>query len=184
MRVPVLGYISNTASLELIKALRIYLCPTSPERCRDCHARGEEEVQLCYHLKGYRDPALLFDFLEVGERSCLFASEDPIMQQYGEHRIHYFYMSTGDEIARVEMPRWVSDDPELFALAHGVLLDQCQRSGQAPPYPPALHEAHEAAVISVTDRELVRQMIDEQLERQGISIFRPAKSFHKRLRAV
>ena len=185
LRVPVLGYISNTESLELVKALRIYLCPTTPENCRRCHAQGPEEVRLCYHLGGFRDPALLFEFLEAGERSCLFASQDPIMARYTpDHRIHYFYMSTGDEIARIEMPRWVSDDPELFALAHGVLLDQNRRAGLAPPYPPALHEAHEAAVINTGDREAVRLLIAQQLQRAGLSTFRPAKAFHKRLRGV
>nr|MBA3534418.1 DNA double-strand break repair nuclease NurA [Ardenticatenales bacterium] len=50
MRVPIVGYISDTESFELVNTLKIYLCPTSPDRCQQCHAKGAAEVQLCYHL--------------------------------------------------------------------------------------------------------------------------------------
>ncbi|MDQ4074937.1 MAG: DNA double-strand break repair nuclease NurA [Chloroflexota bacterium] len=184
-RIPIVGYISDTESFELVNTLKIYLCPTTPDRCQQCHSKGQRELELCYHLNDFRDPALLFEFLEAGERSCCFASQAEILKRYPEpHKIVYFYMSTGDEIARVEMPRWVADDPELLDLVHGVLHDQCCRSGQLPPYPPILHEAHEAAVISTNDREWVKQLIAERLQREGLTTFRPAKAYHKRLRGV
>lgn len=183
--IPIVGYISGTDSFELVNALRIYLCPTSPNECQNCHAKGPKELALCYHLNDFRDPALLFDFLEPGERSCIFASYATILKAYQpQHRIIYFYMSTGDEIVRVEVPKWVADNPKVLDLVHAVLHDQCLRSGQQPPYPPALHEAHEAAVISTGDRAAVQMLIAEQLQRRGISTFTPAKSFHKRLRGV
>ncbi|MGH2543191.1 MAG: DNA double-strand break repair nuclease NurA, partial [Ardenticatenaceae bacterium] len=163
--VPVVGYISDTESFELVNALKIYLCPTTPDRCQQCHTQGRAELELCYHLNDYRDPALLFEFLEAGERSCCFASQAEILSRYREpHKIVYFYLSTGDEIARVEVPRWVADEPELLDRVHAVVHDQCRRSGQQPPYPPALHEAHEAAVITTSDREWVRQLISERLQ--------------------
>jgi hypothetical protein len=184
-RVPVVGYISGTESFELVNALKIYLCPTSPDRCRQCHAKGEAEVQLCYHLNDFRDPALLFDFLEAGERTCCFASQAEILNMYdSQHRIVYFYMSTGDEVARVEVPSWVTEEPELLDLVHGTIHDQCRRSGQQPPYPPALHEAHEAAVLSTSDREWVRLLVEERLQRAGATMFRPGKAYHKRIRGV
>ena len=183
--IPIVGYISGTNSFELVNALRIYLCPTAPNECQHCHEKGPEELALCYHLNGFRDPALLFDFLEPGERSCTFASYASILKEYNEdHRIVYFYMSTGDEVVRVEIPKWVADKPKLLDLVHAVLHDQCSRSGQQPPYPPALHESHEAAVISTGDREAVQMLIEEQLQRRGITTFSPAKSYHKRLRGV
>lgn len=184
-RIPIVGYISDTESFELVNALRIYLCPTSPQACQQCHERGAAELALCYHLNGFRDPALLFNFLEAGERTCCFESQAQILERYpAAHRIVYFYFSTGDEIARVEVPRWVADDPELLDRVHALLHDQCCRSGRLPPYPPALHEAHEAAVISTSDRECIRMLVEEQMERQGLITFRPAKAFHKRLRGV
>ena len=183
--IPIVGYISGTDSFELVNALRIYLCPTAPNECQHCHAKGPKELALCYHLNGFRDPALLFDFLESGERSCTFASHASILKAYSKtHRIVYFYMSTGDEIVRVEVPQWVADKPKLLDLVHAVLHDQCLRSGQQPPYPPALHEAHEAAVISTADRKAVQMLIAEQLQRHGITTFTPAKSYHQRLRGV
>jgi hypothetical protein len=185
LRIPIVGYISGTESFELINALRIYLCPASPTNCHACEAKGGDDLALCYHLNGFRDPALLFNFLDKGERSCCFASQAEILKRYPEeHRIVYFYINTGDEIARVEVPRWVADDASLLNLVHATLHDQCQRSGQQPPYPPALHEAHEAAVISTGDRRAVQMLVEEQLERQGMATFRPAKAYHKRTRGV
>ncbi len=183
--VPIVGYISDTQSFELVNALRIYLCPTTPERCQQCHSLGRAELELCYHLNDFRDPALLFDFLEAGERSCCFASRAEILARYpAEHRIVYFYLSTGDEIARVEVPRWVAEDTALLDRVHAVLHDQCRRSGQQPPYPPVLHEAHEAAVISTSDREWVQELIEARLQHAGLFPLRPAKAFHKRQRGV
>lgn len=185
LETPVAGYISNTSSFELVNALRIYLCPTSPDQCRQCHARGAAEVELCYHLNDFRDPALLFDFLEAGERSCCFASRAEILNSYApEHRIVFFFMSTGDEIARVEVPAWVAERPDLLDRVQAVLADQCHRSGILPPYPPVLHEAHEAAVISTRERELLQQLVSEQMEQMGAPRFRSAKEFHKRTRGV
>jgi hypothetical protein len=185
MRVPVVGYISDTESFELVNALKIYLCPTTPDRCQQCHSKGQAELELCYHLNDFRDPALLFDFLEAGERSCCFASQAEILKRYPEaHKIVYFYLSTGDEIARVEVPRWVAADQGLLERVHAVLHQQCSLSGRMPPYPPVLHEAHEAAVISTQEREAVRQLVEERLQRLGLPTFRPAKSFHKRHRGV
>jgi hypothetical protein len=186
LRVPIIGYISGTASFELVNTLRLYLCPTSPMRCETCSPFGPPEVALCHHLTGARDASVLFRHLEPGERSGRFASRAKILDEYEqEHKIVYTYYNTGDEIARIEMPRWVSDDPDLLELVHGVIADQCRRSGSMPPYPPVLHEAHEAAVISMHDRANVQRLIEQQLQRNGqFSPFRPAKTFHKKLRGV
>lgn len=186
-RIPIVGYISNTESFELINTLRLYLCAIgNPSRCEVCHAVGPADVMLCHHLNGVRDPAVLFRHLEAEERSGLFASQAAILQDYSpDNRIAYFYYHTGDEIARIEVPRWVSDDAELLELVHGVIADQCRRTGRQPAYPPVLHESHEAAVISVQDRENVQRLIEQQLQRHGQSgELRPAKTFHKRLRSV
>lgn len=186
MRVPIVGYISGTASFEVMNMLRLYLCPTSPATCQTCSPFGPPEVALCHHLNGVRDPSVMFRHLEVNERSALFASHATILNGYDEeHRIIYFYFNTGDEIARIEVPRWVADDPDLLELVHGVITDQCQRTGQWPPYPPVLHEAHEAAVISTQDRVNLQLLIEEHLQRNGqFAPFRPAKTFHKKLRGV
>lgn len=183
--VPLAGYISDSESFEMINALRIYLCPTTPATCRQCRATGPDDVQLCFHLNRFRDPSLLFDHLERGERSALVASQSSVLERYpAHHHVHYFYLHTGDEIARVEVPRWVTTEPALLELLHAVLWDQCGRCLSLPPYPPVLHEAHEAAVITTADREAVSHLIEQQLQREGRYAFRPAKSWHKRRRSV
>ena len=67
------------------------------------------------------------------------------------------------EIARVEAPQWVMNDPEMLDRVHSGVYDQCRRSGQYPPYPPALIEAHEQAVISTGDRRMVEEMVEKAL---------------------
>lgn len=183
-RIPVAGYISDPGSFELANALRVYLCPESPAECQRCWETTAGELRLCYELHHFRDPALLFGMLNEDERTCLFASSSQILQEYGPQAVRFFYLRAGDEIVRVEVPAWAADDPELLDLVHTLICDQCRRSGWQPPYPPALHEAHEQAVISSADRELVDWLIEEELGRRGVTFLKSAKARHKRSRGV
>ena len=61
----------------------------------------------------------------------------------------FFYINTGEEIGRVELPSWTAKDKKTLDLVHSVILDQCKR-GRG--YPISLMEAHEQAVISGADR--------------------------------
>lgn len=189
-RIPIVGYISDPGSFELGNALRVYLCPEPSEQCRACATTDDGALRLCHELRHFRDPALLAEFLRPGERTCLFASTSEILRQYGAHTVSFFYLRTADvdglpgEIARVELPGWVAADPALLDLVHTVLCDQCHRSGSQPPYPPALHEAHEQAVISTADRDIVEMLVEEALARRGITFLKSAKARHKRSRGV
>lgn len=183
-RIPVAGYISDPGSFELANALRVYLCPESPAECRRCWETSAGELRLCYELHHFRDPALLLGILGEDERTCLFASSSHILNDYEAHTVRFFYLRASDEIVRVEIPMWVAEEPALLGLLHAVICDQCQRSGWQPPYPPALHEAHEQAVISSGDRELVEWLIEEELSRRGVTFLKSAKARHKRSRGV
>ena len=44
----------------------------------------------------------------------------------GEQWNHFSYLHGGSEIARVEVPGWLADDPELLALSHAMLVRQCE----------------------------------------------------------
>jgi len=88
------------------------------------------------------------------------------------------------EVARVEIPRWVSADAEMLDLVHAVIYDQCRRSSDVPAYPPALQEAHEQAMISVSDRRLLEEIIERILSQQGLTYTRSAKHRSKRRRGV
>lgn len=181
-RIPIASYISSPGSFELSNMLRAYL---SVER----GGNGDDTIaQLCRELRDIRDSLLLRQELGAGERTCLFRSQSEILTEYGKHEILYFYMNTGDdvlgEIARVEVPQWVARDEDLMSRLHAALWDQCCRSGEQPPYPPALHEAHEQAVISTGDRQVVEQLLTERLAAADVSFLYSAKAHHKRTRGL
>lgn len=179
-RVPLAGYISYTNSRDLANSLRIWLCPTQPNECEHCQSKKRD---LCMALAKMHDRELL-GFLGEGERSELFGSSSQILEEYGNHRIDFFYLNVGGEIVRVEVPQWVGSDAALLEFVHAAINDQCQRSSCFPPYPPALLEAHEQAVITARERRLVEEIIDRALGQQGQRLIHSAKDDSKRRRGV
>ena len=117
--------------------------------------------------------------LEENERSDLFASTSLILEQYGDHRVRFFYLNAGSELARVEVPRWVAEDNALLELTHAALVDQC-RKGHG--YPVAISEAHEQAVVTVGDREEFRLIVEDALQRQRLPVYTSEKNRSKRLK--
>jgi hypothetical protein len=178
--VPLAGYISYTAARDVANSLRVWICQDRPNDCEGCK---NSERGLCSALAAIRDRDL-FSFLKRGQRTDLFGSSSQILEIYGEHCIDFFYMNVGGEIVRVEVPQWVGADHELLNLLHAVIHDQCQRSPGFPPYPPALLEAHEQAVISTSERRLVEDMVERALGQYGYHIIRSAKDYSKRRRGV
>lgn len=179
-RVPVAGYISFTDGRDVANSLRVSICPGRPSDCDQCVS---DRHSLCLELAQMHDRDL-FSFLGTGQRSELFASSSQILERYGEHRVDFFYLNVGGEIARVEVPQWVRTSPDLIGLVHGAIVDQCRRSPGFPPYPPALQEAHEQAVITVTDRRVVEEMMDRAMGQYGQKWIRSAKDDSKRRRGV
>lgn len=182
---PVASYISYPGGDEALDALRIAACdfpargqPIDCDRCR-----AERDVPACAIVPPLPDRHLFEHIarLAPGERSALFASDSPILKQYGDHAIHFFYLQTGAEIARVEVPAWVARHQPHLDLVHAVVYDQCQR-GRG--YPSVLQEAHEQAVIHADERRVVEQLVEEALARLGIVLLRSAKDTSKRGRFV
>ena len=112
------------------------------------------------------------------------------MDEYESHRIQFFYLNVGgeavstSEVVRVEAPQWVMRDEGILDLVHALVYDQCQRSPDYPPYPPALQEAHEQAVITTAERRLVEELVERALAQRGITYTRSAKDRSKRRRGV
>lgn len=180
-KIPLAGYISYTDSRDVANSLRVWLCQgRPPDECERCKS---SERDLCLALAKIRDRDL-FGFLAVGERSELFGSSSQILERYGEHRVDFFYLNVGEEVARVEVPQWVRSDPELLHFLHAAIYDQCRRSPGFPPYPPALLEAHEQAVITAAERRLMEEMVEQALGQVGQRIVRSAKDDSKRRRGV
>lgn len=182
-RIPVIGYVSYTGSHDLANTLRVWLCQDDPSDCDVC-SLAEGERTLCAFLNTTLDRQLFDGLLQDGERSDVFESRSAILERYGDHRIQFFYMNVGGEIARIEAPQWVMGDTEMLERVQAVIYDQCQRSGGYPPYPPALQEAHEQAVIGTAERRLVEELVEQALADQGIVYARSAKAYSKRRRGV
>ncbi len=100
------------------------------------------------------------------------------MREYGDHHVYFYYLHTGDEIARVEVPQWVADDEALLTLSHSLILDQCRRG---MGYPVALSEAHEQAVIRGPERQQFKDMVERVLTEQRLPVYTSEKNRSKRL---
>jgi len=133
-------------------------------------------------VAGVRDRDIFMELLEDGERSELFISPSKVVKEhYGDHRIHFFYVNVGDEIARIEIPQWVAERDTLLNLTHSLVLDQCRRGHG---YPVALSEAHEQAVVTGADRENFWTLVESEMIEGRMHGTGSAKSFSKRMRWI
>ena len=174
------SYISFPRSTDVVNTLRVALCPLDPVDCDRCCPAGEKRD--CDTVAGIRDRDLFLNLLGPGERSALFISPSKVVEKhYGVHQVYFFYLRNKDEVARVEIPRWVAVDEGLLTLVHTLVLDQCHRGHG---YPVALSEAHEKAVITTADRENFWHLVELSLEKEHMPSFGSAKSFSKRTRWI
>lgn len=174
------SYISFPRSTDVVNVLRVALCPYDPADCdRYCSTKKEKD---CDAVAGVQDRELFVHLLAEGERSALFISQSSVVRKhYGEHEVYFFYLRVGEEIARVEIPRWVAENKELVNLTHALVLDQCRR-GQG--YPVALSEAHEQAVVTAADKESFWQLVESLCLEAKMPTPTSAKSQSKRTRWV
>lgn len=170
-RIALASYISASASTESTNFLRILVCPYDPINCDKC------KDLPCAKVEGVLDRFIFEDSLKVGERSILFESRSKILKEYAEHKIHFFYLNVGSEIARIELPQYVAEDQELLSQVHSLVFDQAQKG---KGYPVSLMEAHEQAVVKTRDKELFFQMIEKELVKSGRVIKKSEKSGSKR----
>ena len=178
--VPVLGYISRPRSRDVINALRIGLCPEDAPNYDRCPYEQDERPP-CAQIEGLTDRTLFARLLRAGERTQVFGSKSEILNRYGNHRVHFFYLNVGSEIARVELPQWVSDDPALLDLAHAVAYDQAQKG---MGYPVALAEAHQQAVVRGAERDLFYEMVTAVFRQRGTPMAVSPKNLRKRRMTV
>ena len=177
-RLALASYISFPRSTDVVNALRLAICPHDTADCdRYCSTKRD-----CDMVAGVQDRELFSNILGQGERSGLFISQSSIVEKhYGVHQVYFFYLRVDNEIARIEIPRWVAIDETLLNLVHTLVLDQCQR-GQG--YPVALSEAHERAVVREADRENFWQLVESSLVEEHLPTPTSAKSQSKRTRWV
>ncbi|HEX77901.1 MAG TPA: DNA double-strand break repair nuclease NurA [Dehalococcoidia bacterium] len=177
------SYISFPRSTEVVNVLRVALCPYEPADCdRFCPGRRASRGRPCDKVAGVLDSDLFLRLLEEGERSDVFLSRSSVVRErYREHEVCFFYMKVGEEIGRVEMPRWVAEDGDLLGLAHALVYDQCRRG---LGYPVALSEAHEQAVVTAADRGQFQELVEQMLEERRLPCASSTKRLSKRLRWI
>lgn len=136
----------------------------------------DEEIQKVrdYHpLHGVSDRWLYGErenpLLPPGHRSGVFGLQSGSEKKYkGVLALHFFYLNVGSEghpwPVRVEIPRWVADDPKKLDLLHCILLEQCKMMGNRP-YPYLLHRAHETAIVRHEEKQQVEQLLVLELRR-------------------
>ncbi len=181
--VTVAAYTSRPQTTEVAGAVRLCLCGSDDTECaRRCSARRSDRAQ-CDAAAGFDDQELFAALLEPGHRSPLYqsgrlASRFGVGLAVGDEWSHFYYVNSGAEIARVEVPDWVADDGNLLALGHAMLVRQC---ALGLGYPVVIAEAHEQAVVSGHDRAEFRKLALMLMEQQGLPTPESAKTLSKRL---
>ena len=181
--VVVAAYTSKPQTTEIAGAVRVALCGSSDAECaRRCSARRSDLMQ-CDGAAGFDDRELFEALLEPGHRSPLYqsgrlSSRFAVGLALGEAWSHFYYLHSGTEIGRVEIPAWVATEPRLLALSHTMLAKQCELG---LGYPVVISEAHEQAVVTGRDREEFRKLALMLMEQNGLPTWESAKTVSKRL---
>jgi len=173
------AYVSFPRSTEAVNAVRCSLCPHDNAVCtQSCNNRRSTQ-QPCDGANEFLDRDIFQRLLEPGWRSPVYKTNSSVSREsYDEaHKVYFFYVNAGEEIGRIEVPKWVANNETLLSLTHSLVWDQCQR-GQG--YPVAISESHEQAVVSAGDRRVFRRLLTDSLERQGLSAAISQKDRSKR----
>jgi hypothetical protein len=171
------AYVSLPRTTEVANAIRRCLCPYDLNQCQQSCSNRRSSLSPCDMTNGFLDREIFQKLLAPGWRSPVYRTSPVAAQEYySEQQVHFYYLHSGEEIARVEVPQWVAQDEELLALGHTLIAEQCKK-GQG--YPVAISEAHEQAVITGQDRQLFKQMVAETLERQGLPAYTSEKERSK-----
>ena len=164
LKVTTAGYVDKPGAALVVRLLEVALA--SEQELPD--------IKKCYPFRGIIDIDLFRGLIGPGERSAVFAIQSRLAPFYRDDlALHFFYLNLGKPdhpwLARVEIPAWVAHDQHMVDNLHAILVQQCQIMGKRP-YPYLLHRAHEAAVVSMEEKEQVTQMIVHELRRRGVDI--------------
>lgn len=164
LKIPLVGYLSAARSGESINFLRLQSCPYLAPDCQT-HCAGQTEDAPCQVFSPLRDTALWGLLLQPGQRGAIWRSSAKILDCYGDHPIYFCYVHMGSEIARIEFPAWVAEDPDLLNIALSLTITQVQKGYG---YPVALAEAHNQAVVRSGDRARFFALLEQQMIRAGL----------------
>ncbi|SNX55454.1 DNA double-strand break repair nuclease NurA [Thermoanaerobacterium sp. RBIITD] len=177
LNTPIVGYISSPKSNDFINMLHISLCPQDIVNCNNCIYLKNDRDLPCSGITKINDVNIFSKILKDGERSPLFLSTSHILENYGKHKIAFFYLNIGSEVARIELPLWAANDANYLDLIHYICYDQAQKG---KGYPISLQEAHEQAVVTGSERDMFYNMLSNICIKNGIKVSRSYKSQRKR----
>lgn len=165
-RIPLLGYLSASRSSEAMNFLRLQACDYETPNC-GLHCSGlEQDTTPCQLFEPLRDATFWSYLLEPGQRSPLWQSSARILDLYStDQRIYFCYVNVGTEIARVEVPAWVVEDPSLLEQSLSIMLAQVNKGYG---YPVAIAEAHNQAVVRGGDRARFFALLEQQMLKTGL----------------
>lgn len=162
------GYVDKPGSDLVVRLLEVAMTPDDELK----------NIRKRHPLRGVRDIDLFAGRLQPGERSAVFEIQSVASKVYKDQlALHFFYLNVGrpnrPSLARIEIPAWVSGNPEMLRNLHAVLVDQCRMMGNKP-YPYLLHRAHETALVTLQEKEQVTQMILLELRNRGVTVGEPS----------
>ncbi len=171
----VAAYASRSRGVDLVSLFRA-VCGGTPLACSACSG-----AHACA-LRGLGDVHLVGQWLPRWQRTGVFRVRSNVHDPfYVGHRVYFFLLQTGDEIARVEVPEWVAADQRALERLHAVLRDQCLKGFG---YPAVLARADDRAVISLADRTVLETLVRQELARRGVLARPSAKLQRKQVRTV
>ncbi len=172
------GYLSGARFSDLASLLRLGLC----EGVAACDLSRSQLYDICTMAEELTDAELLAYVLVPGERTTVFSCEGSIVEAYPEHsKPWFFYLHTGDEVVRVEVPAWIVAKEGAVDLIAACCLDQATKGFG---YPVALAESHAQAVVTGADRTFFYEWIRMQSVRQHRNIAVSPKSLKKKLLGI
>ncbi len=129
----VAGYISGPQSRLLARLIHLSEAKTVEDGMTEC--------------SGVLDQTIMRQALQPGERSALFLHGSPrnqVFQDIGAGVYFFFLKVNKQEVARVEIPAWMAEDPRVVDTVHATALADARSTG----YPYVLAQAHNQVVIT------------------------------------
>ncbi len=117
------------------------------------------------------DSDLFLLLLKAGQRSPVFKLHSPSNNEMPEDvRSCFFYLNTGTihhpYLSRIEILQKTAADPEKVNDLQWNILEQNRILG-THPYPYVLHRAHECAVITMEEKEHVKNLLIQDMLSRG-----------------
>ncbi|MBY0109625.1 MAG: DNA double-strand break repair nuclease NurA [Candidatus Babeliaceae bacterium] len=136
-----LGYISASHSCELVTLLE----------------KAAQLMGISATFDHLVDTDIIEFFLKKNQYTQVFKPTSDLSIMYpAQLRPCFIYLHVGSEIARIELPEYLTGDQDTIAHLVGLISDQVEKGNG---YPVALSEAHEQAVVKAKDRDFFYAML-------------------------